>query len=444
MGILTGLFKRVKRKQSQNISPPVVNQSPTPLSPVINQSSSSSQPDPNAQLMQLEARMNQEMIQSQPLQLKTLPKPRQNWTGKLFWPAILIGIPVGAVYIVNLPYPVIRRPVAKVAPILLLPSQINIDSNFKQSMSLFQQAEQLIERPTSAADIDLGQQKLKEAKESLNAIPLNSGDEWSGYNYGWYNWQFSWGGFQQLRGRVGQLEAKVFQEKNSQALFVDAELALNTAKTQYQKAATPTDKRVAIASWQLAIDKLEEIPAVTLAGRSAQQKLVNYQREFKQEVGLAAGNEKVTTLIVSAQQFSRQAAQTGQNPPHKSEKWQEIEKLWQMAIDDLSQIPSQDLEGYAKARKLMAEYSANLGEIRVRRKAEEDSVNSFESAQNSIERLLASTPTDAKSLERNRTISQLQNIINDLDKVQNGTLPLLGSTNPTNYMICCWFQHHSN
>jgi exonuclease VII small subunit len=35
--------------------------------------------------------------------------------------------------------------------------------------------------------------------------------------------------------------------------------------------------------------------------------------------------------------------------------------------------------------------------------------------------LLAATPTTAQSLDRNRTISQLQGIINELERVQNGT-----------------------
>jgi hypothetical protein len=354
-----------------------------------------------------------------------LPKPKQNWRGKLIWTAILIGIPAGVLYIVNLPYPAIRRSVAKTAPVLLLPSQISVDNNFKRSIELIQQAEQLIERPTSAADIDLGQQKLKEGKEHLDAIPLNSIDEWSEYTYGGYSWRFSWARFQQIRGRVGQLEAKVFQEKNAQALFVDADLELIKAKTQYQQAATPTDKRGAISLWQSAIDKLKLIPSVTLAGRNAQQKLESYQREFKESVGLAAGNEKVITRITSAQQFASKAAQAGQNPPHTAERWYEIEKLWELAIADLNQIPSQDLEAYNSARRLLAEFTANLGEIRVRRQAEEKSVIALDSAQKGIERLSASTPNDIKSVDRNHTISQIQAIINDLDKVQVGTTSYL-------------------
>ncbi len=365
------------------------------------------------------------MSQIQKSETNTLSKPKGNFGKKLIWTTILLGIPVGILYGVNLPYPAIRRPVAKVAPFLLIPSQISIDNNFKQSITLITQAEQLIDRPTSMADLDLGQEKLKEGKEKLNAIPLNSGDEWSGSNYGWYYWSFSWHGFQQLRGRVGQLEAKVFQEKNAQTLLVDGDLALNTAKTQYQQAVTPADKRVAIASWQEAINQLQQIPSVTLAGKTAQQKVTVYQQQFKEVVGLAAGNDKVNTLISASQQFSRRAAEAGRNPPHTVQEWQEIEKLWQSAIDELKGISSEDLEGYAKARELTAEYSTNIGQIRIRRQAEEDSVKSLDLAQSLIEILLKNTPTDGKYLDINGTIAQLQKIINELDKVQNGTTSYL-------------------
>ncbi|MFN6498842.1 MAG: hypothetical protein RMX65_017850 [Nostoc sp. DedQUE01] len=51
---------------------------------------------------------------------------------KLIWIAILIGIPVGVIWVANLPYAVIRRPVARNAPILLLPSYMSVDRHYRQ------------------------------------------------------------------------------------------------------------------------------------------------------------------------------------------------------------------------------------------------------------------------------------------------------------------------
>jgi hypothetical protein len=430
MGILTNLFNRFRQSNSlnspkSNLNPSpqanqIVNQPPVNQPPAI-QALTNQSIDPSLRLAQLEAEANQIPV----LEAKLLPKPKHNWKGKLIWTAILIGIPVTVLYVVNLPYPAIRRSVAKNLPVLLLPSQISTENNLKRSIELIEQAKQLIERPTSAADIELGLLKLKEGKESLNAIPLMSVDQWSEYTYGFYSWQYSWSRFQQIRGQVGELEAKAFQEKNAQTLLVDADLEVIKAKTQYQQAVTPTDKRGAIALWQSAIDKLNLIPSVTLAGKNAQQKLDGYQREFKELVGLAAGNERVISSITSAQQFARKAAQAGQNPPHTAERWLEIEKLWQLAIDDLSQISSQDAEAYIEARRLLAEYTANRSEIRIRRQAEEKSVIALDSAQKRIERLLVTTPSEIAAIDRNPIISQIQGVVNDLDRVQSGTTSYL-------------------
>ena len=356
------------------------------------------------------------------------PAPKKALRGvlsKILWTAILLGIPVGVVWLANLPYPVIRRPVARTAPILLLPSYLSVEANYRQAIASVEQAEQLIENATSPADLNLGEQKVKEAQKNLDALPVWFLNDWPEYRYWWYDWRFNIYAFNTARTKVGQLDAKVFQEKNAQMLLTDSEQALNTAKQQYQEASTPTDKQPALASWRSAIDQLKQIPSVTLAGKTAQAKLENYQRDFQEVVGLAAGNERISTLIAGARQFSWQAAKAGQNPPHSVAEWEQVENLWEQAIDQLKQIRSDDLTGYAEAQKLLAQYSTNLGQVNIRQQAEKDSQEALQQAQSKIERLLAATPTDANSVDRNRTISELQGIIYKLDKVENGTTAYL-------------------
>jgi hypothetical protein len=300
-----------------------------------------------------------------------------------------------------------------------------MDTNYREAIASVEQAEQLIEKATSPADLNLGEQKVNKAQKNLNALPIDFLNEYPEYRYWWYGSRFSIYGFNAARTKVGQLEAKVFQEKNAQTLLTDNEQGLNTAKEQYQQASTPTDKQAAIASWRSAIDQLEQVPGQTLAGKTVKAKLGNYQRDFKEVVGLAAGNERVSTFIESARQYSWEAAKAGQNPPHSVSEWEQVENLWKQAIAQLTQIRSDDLTGYAEAQKLLAQYNKNLGQVKIRRQAEYNSVNALEQSKNKIERLLASTPTTAKSVNRNRTISQLQGIINDLEKVQNGTTAYL-------------------
>ncbi len=352
-------------------------------------------------------------------------KSKSGILGKLIGATILIGVPVGIVWVANLPYPMIRRPVAKTAPILLLPSYMNMDKNYRQAISSVEQAEQLIEKATSPADLDLGEQKVKSAQKNLKALPITFLNDFPEYNYWWYDWRFNIYQFNSARTKVGQLEAKVFQEKNAQTLLTDSEQALNTAKSQYQAATSAADKQTAISAWRTAIAQLEQVPDQTLAGKTANAKIKNHQIDFQELVGLAAGNERVSTFIDSARQFSWKAAKEGQNPPHNVAKWEQIEKLWEQAIAQLNEIKSNDLAGYAEAQKLRAEYSNNLGQVKIRQQAEQESVRTLEQAQSRIESLLAATPTTAESLDRNRTISKLQGIINDLEKVQNGTTSYL-------------------
>jgi hypothetical protein len=136
---------------------------------------------------------------------------------------------------------------------------------------------------------------------------------------------------------------------------------------------------------------------------------------------LRCGNERISALITAAQQFSWQAAKAGQNPPHTVTEWEQIENLWQEAINRLKQISAEDVVGYAQAQKLLATYETNLGQVKVRRQAEADSVQALMTAQREIESLVASIPTDPKNLNRNRVLGQLHSIINQLEKVEKGT-----------------------
>ncbi|MDZ8029416.1 MAG: hypothetical protein RMX97_32710 [Nostoc sp. DedQUE11] len=149
---------------------------------------------------------------------------------KLIWIAVLIGIPVGVIWVANLPYAVIRRPVVRNAPVLLLPSYMSVDHHYRQALVTVEQAEQLIEKATSPADLALGEQKLQDAQKHLNELPSWFVSDLSEYRYWWYDRQSSIYGFNTSRRLVGQLEAKVFQEKNAQTLLTDNMQALLSAK----------------------------------------------------------------------------------------------------------------------------------------------------------------------------------------------------------------------
>jgi len=328
----------------------------------------------------------------------------------------IVGL-VGGLYILNLPYPMIRRPVSNVAPILLLPSFISMDYNYRQTVSLVEQADQLVNQATSPEDITLGEQKVKQAAKHLDALPVWFLDYSPRYAGFWRGYQFTLDEFRQARQNIGRMEAKIFQEKNAQTQLDKGEQALSAAKQQYQQAKTTADQRQAIGSWQAAIDLLDQIPNPTLAGRLAATKVLAYKRDLEQIAGATVTNARSGNLIDAAKLFGKSAADSAQNPPHSVDEWTEIGNLWMQAIDRLKDIPVDD-SGYAEAQVLLVEYQKNLGTVRIRLKAEQESAEALAQAKEKINNLLAaSTPTS----DRGQVNAQVQRIINDLEKVQKGT-----------------------
>ncbi|AFY49587.1 hypothetical protein Nos7524_3808 [Nostoc sp. PCC 7524] len=396
---------------------------------------------------------------------------------KIKWATIILGTSVGVIWVVNLPYPMIRWPIAKTVPILLLPSYISMDHNYRGAIHNLEQADQLINKATSPADIERGGEKIKTAKRNLDNLPV--------WFLGYYpqaycnlfgcTWRFTVDEFETARQRVGRIEAIVFQDKNALVPLTQGEQTLKAAKQQYEQATNTQDREKAIASWQEGIDQLEQIPQQTLAAKTATAKLNAYKRDFEnarignfitaaQEFDLAAEQAKSiqpkaaselwqqainrinqvplenpryveaqkllvsyqskiqgvvdprsSKLIEGAKQFALAAAKSAQNPPHTEMKWKQIAKLWSTAIEQLQSIRVED-PGYLEAQKLLATYQTNLGILETRLQAEIESQSSLKQANEQIQRLIAAPPSEQQQFQ-----AQIQGIINQLNTVQSGT-----------------------
>ena len=422
MGILNSMFAKWKTHRQGVGNVPDVQT----IQPSIPTASS---PAPQKSAMQRYAEIEAELTRPpQVLPTQSIAQSQKsggfkNFGKRLIWIGVLVGIPVGIIYVVNLPYPVIRQPVAKAAPLLLLPSNMAIEANFKKGQSTVEEARQLIENPTSAADLDRGELKLKDGKSALDSIPVWYVADWAEYSRGYwgYGWEFSPAGLQAARVKAGQLEAKVFQEKNAQIALTDAEKDATIAKTQFQSATSPIDKKIAVQNWQASIDLLNQIPSQTMAGRKAQQLANNSARDLKALAGFAVGNEKVTSVIGGAEEFARKAAETGRNPPHSSDRWAETALMWQEAINRLEKITRDDVQSYPEAQKRLAEYKLSLSEVRVRLKNEQESVQAFDNANRNLATLWANLPKYSDDLNRNQAIGSFIAINSDLEKIKDGT-----------------------
>ena len=129
-----------------------------------------------------QAQLKQPAKPVKPAKVKTRRLPVKRMIGV----GLLLGIPVGVVCLVNLPYSSIRRPVAATAPFLLLPSYISLDHHYRLAINTFEQAQQLIDNATTPADLALGEQKLDQAQKSLDALPIDWIDS-SLSTYSYYN-----------------------------------------------------------------------------------------------------------------------------------------------------------------------------------------------------------------------------------------------------------------
>ncbi|MGD1704655.1 hypothetical protein [Dapis sp. BLCC M229] len=338
---------------------------------------------------------------------------------KIAWiPAALVGM-AGIVWVANLPYPMIRKPVAKVAPIILIPSYINMDYNYREAIANVEQADQLINKATSSADINFGAEKVALAQKHLDELPV--------WFLGYYperyctffscSWKFTLDEFETARKQVGRMEAKIFQEKNAQTLLTEAEQKIAAAKQQYLEAATSTEKQQAIANWQTGIDKLTQIPSVTVAGKMAKPQLAATKRDFQAEVGLAGGSKRSDVIIEAARQFVLQAGKISENEPHPEQKLQLAVSLWEQAINQLKKI-SVDNPSYVAAQTKLAEYQVKLSEAKMRLEVERESGTAFKRGKD----LIADWQKYAvDNSDRGLLTSKLQEIINQLENVQPGT-----------------------
>ena len=332
--------------------------------------------------------------------------------------AIGLGGLAGAIWILNLPYPMIRRPVAKTAPIILLPSYLKMDRNYREAIAKVEQADQLVNRATSLADLELGKEKVSQAQQNLDALPVwFLGYEPQMYRT-WFRfgWKFTLDEFESARAKVGRMEAKVFQEINAYAKLEQARQDIKQAKQNYQQATDNNARQQAITAWQTAIDKLNELPGGTLAREQAQASYSAYLRDFRQVSGLVAGNNRTNKIVAVARQFHAKAVNNCSQPPYSVSRWQECINLLRRAVSILEKVPLEDA-GYLETQTLLADYETELGEMRIRLQEEQDSKRAYDSAQQMITNL----PKSIDRYNRDRTAREILMIINRLEQVERQT-----------------------
>ena len=112
------------------------------------------------------------------------------------------------------------------------------------------------------------------------------------------------------------------------ALANAKQLSENSAKT-LKTSRVANSPQEAQEQLKQAIALLEPIPSWSIHRGEAQTALENY-RQQSQNLNSA----------IDAARFAQSAAQKNKNPPYSAENWQESQALWQSAIAELGEIPT--------------------------------------------------------------------------------------------------------
>lgn len=334
--------------------------------------------------------------------------------------AIVLLTLVGGVYLANLPIPWLRWTVAKSAPLLLTPSFMSMESHYRGAIASITQADQLINQATAPEDFELGSTQVQIAQQHLEALPV-----WFiGYYPSQYcgfaqcSWRYTVDEFRSAREDVARMSAKLFQEGNARTQLEEKDQAVAEARQAFTQAKNEAGRSKAIAQWQAAIDTLSQIPAQTLAGRMAQEKLVAYDRDFQQTVGFAAGSTRTGHWMEAAKQFAQAASKPRKVPPTLIEL-QKIKELWESAIERIEKITVDD-PNYLAAQQQLIKYQTSLDRVEIQTQDEKDSLQAFDTAQQMKQSLLDVT-TNNPTVDRGRVARALQEIIDELRKVKKGT-----------------------
>ncbi|MBD1825765.1 hypothetical protein H6F51_25170 [Cyanobacteria bacterium FACHB-DQ100] len=306
------------------------------------------------------------------------------------------------------------------APFLLTPSYMAMDHNYRRAIALVEQSDQFVNEATAFEDLDLGTQKVKAAQKHLDELPAWFLGHYPGSYCRWAKcyWRFTIDEFKSAREQVARLDAKLFQEKNAQTRFEQAEQSLGEAIRIIRDGATGENRNAAIADWRSAIDTLSQLPGSTLAGRLARNKLSAAERDFRAMVGTQTESDRNRRLIEVAQISANAAKQQTQDAPMSLIQLGQVQENWERAIAKLQQIQPTDPD-YVEASRRMTHYQQSRNAIKERIQHEEDSVVAYKSAQRMTQSLISNA--DPNRVDRSYILGQLRAILDRLDQVKPNT-----------------------
>ncbi|OKH33485.1 hypothetical protein NIES2119_23190 [[Phormidium ambiguum] IAM M-71] len=234
------------------------------------------------------------------------------------------------------------------------PCAIGSCPQVKTARQLGQESTQSIKTAKTIQDVEKAKQKLTTAIQLLESIPL-----WSSYH---------------------SEAQKLLPNYQTQANFIDPVLlAMKKADEAAEGSQNPphsTEKWEEINSlWKQSAALLKQVPKNSPVYPLAQKKLMSY-RDNSGEINQRIKLEETTENKLIAAKQAAQTAELRQVAARTLENWQEVESIWEKAIDTLSSIP-RTVTGYEEAQELLNSYQTKLATVRDRRNQERISANIY-------------------------------------------------------------------
>lgn len=159
------------------------------------------------------------------------------------------------------------------------------------------------------------------------------------------------------RAILVEVDYRLQEEEAAQNSLDVAKQTIQLAEVRRQIAQSPENWQLVQANWETVVERLQSIPADTLAAVEAQRLLMAYQPELVKTRD-RLGNEQAAASVFEQ---AKQRAQLAQSAQQESDEHLAI-ALWQQAIQFAAQVPTQSVYR-TQAEALMNTYQQALAQL---------------------------------------------------------------------------------
>jgi hypothetical protein len=178
-------------------------------------------------------------------------------------------------------------------------------------------------------------------------------------------------------------EAQIFKQRLNQALAAETKAALATQKAE--SVAQPIAEWQATQTlWQEAIAQMQSVPKDSPIFGFAQERLITYRANLLFADQRIKAEQEAQQRLNTAKKTAG-LAEARQNTAQQLPEWQLAQSTWQVAMNNLTQIP-QGTTSQPEAQRLMDSYTQKLKAVGDRATKEQQAAKTYAQAQTNAQR----------------------------------------------------------